>query len=652
VPAAAEGTRAGDSSKPRVLSLRVVTPSQAEALRRGRLVVRVRAPRTTRVRFAATVTVRGKRRAVVKPRRVRLRAGRPTAVSLRLTRTGRARLRDGCRTIRVAVRAGRRRARGALLPDQERCRPAPAPQPAPPTARTGDPTEPLATPGDWPMWGFDLRGARFNPHEAVLTPQSVERLELKWAFAFPDTDQAVSSQPAVVGDTLYVGARNGRFYALDRKTGAQKWVFDTRTVVQPGGSARNLLRNGPVVKDGTVYFGDFEARMYALDAATGALRWSKELDTHPRAIITGSPLLYEGKLYVGVSSEEVFAAGSPDYPCCQFRGSLVALDARTGTTVFKHYTVGPSVQTGVNDNGTRTFAPNGGSVWSTPSADPETDTVYFGTGPNYGGTPSGETDSIVAIDADSGTVRWTFQATKGDRWNAACLFTSGGGNCPEPGPDYDFGSSPNLFKIGDRRVVGAGQKAGVYHLLDATTGQVLWQTQLSNAPGTGGAGGQNGIQWGTAYDGQRIYAATNQGVPEPVLAALDPASGKVLWSAKLPADDCQTGGAALSEPGACTLAFPAAVTASPGLVWVGDRAGKTRAYDAATGEVRWTFDTARPEGYMGVNGVPGRGGSISHGGATVAHGMYYTGSGYLTSNAPFTGIRGNVLLAFGLKEGG
>src|SRR3712207_6010846 len=262
------------------------------------------------------------------------------------------------------------------------------------------------------MWGFDLRGSRFNAHETTITPRTVGGLELRWAFAFPDTDQAVSSQPAVVGDTLYVGARNGRFYALDARTGAQRWVFDTRSVVQSSGSARNLLRDGPVVKDGTVYFGDFEGHLYALDAATGRLRWSKELDTHPRAIITGSPLLYEGKVYVGVSSEEVFSAGSPDYPCCQFRGSLVALEARTGERVFKHYTVPPSVQTGVNDNGTRTYAPNGGSVWSTPAADPATDTVFFGTGPNYYGAPAGETDSVVAVDADSGEVRWTMQATK------------------------------------------------------------------------------------------------------------------------------------------------------------------------------------------------------------------------------------------------
>ncbi|HEX8103756.1 MAG TPA: PQQ-binding-like beta-propeller repeat protein, partial [Solirubrobacteraceae bacterium] len=478
-----------------------------------------------------------------------------------------------------------------------------------------------------------------------ITPQSVGALELKWAFAFPDTDMAASSQPAVVGDTLYAGARNGRFYALDARTGAEKWEFDTKTVTAPRGVGRNLLRDGPVVRDGTVYFGDFDGFLYALDAATGKLRWAKELDTHRYAIVTGSPLLYDGRIYIGVSSEEVFAAGSPDYPCCQARGSVVALDARTGEQLWKHYTIPPPVRTGESS-----FAPNGGSVWSTPVADPATDTVYFGTGPNYAGTLGGETDSMVAVDADTGETKWSMQATKGDRWNAACLFGSFG-NCREPGPDFDFGSSPNLFTLpGGRRVVGQGQKSGVYHLVDAHTGEVLWRTQLSNAPGTGGAGGQNGIQWGTVYDGRRIYAATNQGVPEPVLAALDPATGAVLWKVTVPQDACSTGGAAAAEPGACTRAFPAALSAVPGLVFTGDRAGKLRAYSAEDGRMLWEQDTVRR--YLGVNGQAGSGGSISHGGPTIAHGMVYTESGYLTSNAPFTGIRGNVLLAYGLPEGG
>src|SRR3712207_9165760 len=94
-----------------------------------------------------------------------------------------------------------------------------------------------------------------RPPRSTLFPYTTlfrARLELKWAFAFPDTDQAVSSQPAVVGDTLYVGARNGRFYALDARTGAQRWVFDTRTVIGQR-EGRNLLRDGPVVRDGTVY---------------------------------------------------------------------------------------------------------------------------------------------------------------------------------------------------------------------------------------------------------------------------------------------------------------------------------------------------------------------------------------------------------------
>ncbi len=413
----------------------------------------------------------------------------------------------------------------------------------------------------------------------------------------------------------------------------------------PGGSSgRNLLRNGPAVVDGVVYFGDFEGNLFALDAATGKLKWVTELDTHPKTIVTGSPLVYDGRVYIGVSSNEVFTSLSPTYPCCQSRGSMVALDATSGEIVWRYYTVAEPQLVGANAYGAPRYEPSGVSIWNTPAVDPETDTLYFGTSQNYTGYTD-RADAMIALDADTGRERWANQLTEKDQWTAACLFPQPGGNCPEPGPDFDFGSSPNLFRVGDRLLVGQGQKSGVYHALDARTGQIVWQTILNKASGEGGAGGQEGIQWGSSYDGRRLYVATNIAKPG-TLFALDPATGGEVWKSPNPADGCQTGGAAESRPADCEPALPAAVSTTPGVVWQGSRDGKMRAYDAETGSILWEYDTAR--GYEGVNGESGNGGSISHGGATIAQGMMFTNSGYQTAGSAATGIPGSVLLGFGL----
>ncbi len=643
LPLAAPGEAA---AKREPLRVAVTTKSAA----RPSVTVRVVAPRRARVRVVVTGASGTSRFArVARARTVR---GSRRALRLRLNARGR-RIFAGCEPIRlrVAARAGRRTARARrTLPPRRRCLP---------EAGAGGP---LQARGDWPQWQFDLLGSRHNPHETTLTEANVAGLKLKWAFVFSGTDGAASSQPALVDGTLYVGARNGRFYALDPKTGATKWEFDTQSVVSPraeaappspvpgaggtpgGSSGRNLLRNGPAVVDGTVYFGDFEGYLYALDAATGKLRWATELDTHPKTIVTGSPLVYDGRVYIGVSSNEVFTSLSPTYPCCQSRGSMVALDAKTGAIDWRYYTVAEPQLVGANAYGAPRYEPSGVSIWNTPAVDPETDTLYFGTSQNYTGYTD-RADAMIALDADTGRERWANQLTQHDQWTAACLFPQPGGNCPEPGPDFDFGSSPNLFRAGGRLLVGQGQKSGVYHALDARTGAIVWQTILNKASGEGGAGGQEGIQWGSSYDGRRLYVATNIAKPG-TLFALDPATGAELWKAPNPADGCETGGAADARPADCEPALPAAVSSTPGVVWEGSRDGKMRAYDADDGRILWEFDTAR--GYEGVNGESGNGGSISHGGATIAGGMLFTNSGYQTAGSPATGIPGSVLLGFGL----
>lgn len=502
------------------------------------------------------------------------------------------------------------------------------------------------TAADWPSWQHDTHGSRYNPFENRITPGTVGRLKLKWAFTFAKVPYSRDgSQPAVVDGVLYVGAPDAKFYALDARTGATRWVFDLTTVVGPvDDSHTDLVRDGAAVAGGRVYFGDSRGRVYALDARTGRLDWSTVVDDDPSALMTGSPLVQGGRVYVGVSSSEAGWAMNPQYPCCHHRGSVVALDAGTGAVAWRYYTVPPAHRIGTWPSGAPEYGPSGAAVWGSPVIDPATGTLYVGTGNNYTGA-EGNVDSLLALDSGTGALRWAYRLTFPDTYTVVCSQPDPGAWCPGKADgtalDEDVSSAPNLFHVHGRTLVGVGQKGGAYTAFDARTGEIVWQDHLSDVQGEEDPG-DAGIQWGTSYDGTRIYAATWRAHPG-VLFALDPADGHILWRTPAPADGCTTGGAGLT-PELCTPAFTPAVTTTPGLVYEGGYDGKFRIYSADTGTQLWQYDAVRD--VQGVNGLPGRGIGISgNGGAVVVDGMVYVLAGYYPY---YPSDKGYVLLAFGL----
>jgi polyvinyl alcohol dehydrogenase (cytochrome) len=240
---------------------------------------------------------------------------------------------------------------------------------------SGSATQPTGG-GDWGTWQKDLAGSRYASAEHRIDARNVKHLKLKWAFAYPKTDNTmVRSAPAVVGDTIYFGGSDGRFYARDARTGAAKWEFDLSTVDPEG---FGVVWDGPAVSDGTVFFGDARGYFYALNARTGALKWSTRIDAHPAATVTSSPIVYKGRVYVGVSSGENTAGR--DYPCCTFRGHLDALDTNTGRLAWRYYTVPEPQQVGTWPSGAAKYEPSGVGVWSSPVIDPRSGTLYVGTG--------------------------------------------------------------------------------------------------------------------------------------------------------------------------------------------------------------------------------------------------------------------------------
>ena len=396
------------------------------------------------------------------------------------------------------------------------------------------------------------------------------------------------------------------------------------------------VRVSPVIGNGSVYFGDLRGNVYAVRADTGALVWKTRADDHPLAVITGSPKLESGRLYVPVSGrDESIAATNPAYECCTFRGSIVALDAGTGMRIWQTYTVRDVPKpVGQNKAGTRTWGPSGVAVWSAPTLDLQKRVIYAGTGVNYSNPPTDTSDAIVAFDLDSGRLLWARQFTEGDSYNFACVGQDKT-NCPrDPFIDADFGNSGMLRSLnGGNRVLVASDKSGMVYGLDPDhEGKILWNRRVA-------AGGVNGgTMWGGATDDQGVaYIGISDftgGKPEVGggLVALRMATGEKLWTTPAPKPGC------IGTPG-CSAAQPAPVTVIPGVAFLGSWDGHVRAYETKAGKIIWDFDTVQD--FQTVNGVKARGGSINSMAPVIAGGMLYITSGYSGNAMP-----GNVLLAF------
>lgn len=504
-------------------------------------------------------------------------------------------------------------------------------------------TAPSARAPMWTAWGHNGRNTRFVSAPGTLRASEVPRLRLAWAYSLGQVTNA-RSQPAVVGDVIYVASESGELVALDTRSGCRHWTY------KAGGPLRSavVVSTAPNGSAQAVLVGDTRGTVHAVNAQTGEGVWKTRVDPHFAAVITGAPQLYRGTLYVPVSSYESVMTLQPGYVCCTFRGSVVALDASSGAKQWQTYTIADSSrENGRTANGTARKGPSGAAVWSTPTVDSLRDRLYIGTGNNYTDPATTASDAILALDRTTGRILWSRQFSPNDAYNSACD-VPGANGCPSArGPDADFGQPPMLVDLGGgRRALVAGQKSGEVHAIDPDRdGALLWTVR------TDSGGKLGGPHWGSAADARTAYVAiggeqmtgvvdttTKEGyrvVPDARkgggLLALDLTSGKTRWHA--PAPVCGT-----RAP--CSPAQSAAVTAIDGAVFSGALDGHLRAYDATNGTVLWDYDTARE--FDAVNGGKAKGGAIDVAGTVVAGKMIFVNSGY----AVFGGMPGNVLLAF------
>jgi polyvinyl alcohol dehydrogenase (cytochrome) len=499
---------------------------------------------------------------------------------------------------------------------------------------------------DWSSAGFDDESSRYQSNPD-LKAADVPKLKLKWAFSMSG-----GGQPTVIGDWLFTTNRSGKFYALDAKTGCVHWVVNdvvsrttplvVRAAISPSGWATFVAVASRVVR--------------AFDAQTGAEIWKSEvLENHQSSVLSGSPVVSGARIFVPISSIEEATAMRRDYVCCTFRGSLAALDLKTGKLLWKSFMISAPLQI-IHREGKDLLGPAGAAVWAAPTVDGKRGLIYVVTGDSYTDADTDGADAVVAIDMQTGYVKWRNQVTAHDNFVIGCG-PNAAGNCPTTvGPDYDFGASPILFtpKRG-KQVLLAGQKSGIAYGFDPDSGALLWKTSV----GAGSALG--GIEWGIAADSDHLFVPVSDilrlrvanltpggEAAKPGISALDPATGSIVWQTPAPVAPCHYA-YDKDKPSACVRAQSAAPGAMPGIVFSGTMDGWFRAYDAKTGKIVWEYSTTA-QSYDTVNGVNGQpGGSIDGMGPTIAGGMVFTMSGF--NGASRVGSNGvNVLLAFGLPD--
>jgi len=429
-------------------------------------------------------------------------------------------------------------------------------------------------------------------------------------------------------------------YALNPKSGCAYWTFH----------AEDRIRSAVGVNEGIAVVADIAGNVYGLDADRGRQLWKRRADIQPDARVTGNLTVHDGTAYVPLSSLEEVLTIRADLPCCTFRGSVVALDVRTGALLWRTSMIEqPLIYLGTAANGAQRYGPAGVVVFSAPTVDVKRGLLYISTGNQTSEPLVAEPDAIVALDLASGKRRW-IQTLAPDQMGNQDIYHLGCEawvdearvTCPPVNPtgqgDRDFAAPAILQTRSDGKdLLLAGSKDGVLYALDPDSeGKLLWRIRL----GRGGEAG--GIEYSIASDPQRVY------VPivdmdadmraDGSFNAVDLYSGKLLWRVAGETDTCK------GKPSPCNNGYMAAVTVVDNALVTGTNAGFLRAFNKASGKILWEYDTATK--FSTVNGVKGYGGAVAFGGPTISDGWLYvvSGMGQLGVAMP-----GNVVLGFKLN---
>ena len=402
-----------------------------------------------------------------------------------------------------------------------------------------------------------LEETMLNQHSTQnsgITANNVSSMKMSWKYV---TDHPVSHAPVIDETGLYFADWGGTVYKVNTANG--KLIWKAKIEEPKKDWPWHGLAGTGTLGDGKLFEASVEGTAFALDPSTGKVLWQTKFTDDEHGGNLSTLLYYDDIVYIGVQSvEEPLSHMKKDF-VPDFQGKVVALNADTGDLVWEKYLV--------------ESPHNGVPMWTSFALDPELNTLFFSTGNNYTGEATELSDAVIAVDAKTGETKWFQQVTEHDVWTMA-----------EPkGPDYDFGGGPQLFRANingaSRKLVGAGQKSGIFYVFDAESGEKVWNTSI-------GYGGVDGGMHGEASIGEgRVLAWSNNGYhhgmkPDKVpisVKALDAATGKHVWVKN--------------------HAQPAAIV--PGYLandvyFVGSLDGTLQAYGAADGKQLWKTQNPSP----------------------------------------------------------
>ena len=313
-------------------------------------------------------------------------------------------------------------------------------------------------PQNWLTYSGTTLGQRYSTLKQI-TPDNVKDLTMQWAFQARSTEK-FEATPLVVDGMMYVTQAPNDVVALDAATGEIKWLY-SYSVSRDARPCCGRINRGLAILGNTLYMGTIDAHLVALDAHDGKLLWDTEVAKATSGYaLTHAPLIVKDKVIMGVAGGEF-----------GIRGFIAAFNASTGKEAWRFYTIPGKGEPGNETWAGDSWKTGGSSVWVTGSYDPDLNLTYWGIGnpgPDWNGDHrAGDnlySDCVVALDADTGKLKWYFQFTPHDNF------------------DYDAVQVPVLADIqwpgaaapaGSRKVMLWANRNGYFYALDRTTGKFL-----------------------------------------------------------------------------------------------------------------------------------------------------------------------------------
>ncbi len=421
-------------------------------------------------------------------------------------------------------------------------------------------------PQNWLTYWGDYGAVRYRDLNQINT-SNVKDLRVNWMFQTGLRGGAFETTPIVIDGILYITGGEGTAFAVDGKTGRELWRY--KYAMRPDMKlCCGTVNRGLAVLEDRLFMATPDAHVVALDIRTGKQLWDAEMADYRKGYgATLAPLVVKDKVLAGVSGGEF-----------GIRGFVDAFDAKTGKRAWRFYTVPSKDEPGGDTWLAESWMRGGGATWMTGTYDPATNTVYWGVGnpgPDlYGETRRGDnlyTAALIALDGDTGKLKWHFQFT------------------PHDTHDWDACETPMLLDLNwrgkPRKVVVQANRNGFFYVLDRVTGEFLMAKPFSRQT------------WAKQIDdkGRPVLAGVSDPTPEgnrqcPGLA------GSANWMA--PSYNPQTGWFYFPVRESCDVYFsspPSFIEGKPywGSVFRGatdeKEWGELRALDPSTGESKWSF---------------------------------------------------------------